>query len=293
MKEFRYIFLWLFIITTISGCDYVEQPYVNPPVDPGACPAPTFPQNTNTRKNILFEEFTGHTCGNCPGGAYDLRTIYAPEYQDTLILVSVHAGSFAWVELPDYPEDFSTPAGETFNTFFGVTGYPVGMVNRTSYAGNVLVGKANWANALAVEAAKPLEINLQMIIDYDSTANTACIHVETEFLTAKAGQFNLIVYVVEDSIVAAQKNYPGSGDPTYAAPMEANYMHRHVLRDNVNSTWGSSVINGNAAAGDKFVNSFQYSFNPSWNKEHLHIVAYIYEDASKEVQQAIEQKLLE
>lgn len=292
MKNLNF-FLGLIASLYLTACTYVEQPYINPPVDPSACPAPTFPANTNTRKNILFEEFTGHTCGNCPGGAYDIRTIYIPQYGDTLVVVSVHAGGFALVELPGYPTNFSTVSGEAYNDFFGVSGYPVGMINRVPFPStSPLIGKPNWANALTIEAAKPLEVNLQMITDYDSVSNKLCVHVESDFLVNKTGQYNLIVYLVEDSIVAPQKNYPGSGDPDYAIPTEYNYMHRHVLRANLNGTWGSSVVNGSANSGDKFVNSIQYQVNPSWNKHRLHLVAYIYDNANKEVLQVIEEHLL-
>lgn len=289
MKKVKLFLAIIAAGSLLSSCDHVEQPYINPPVDPAACPAPTFTQNTNLKKNILFEEFTGHTCGNCPGGAYDIRMIYEPQYEDTLVVVSIHAGDFALVELPDYPTNFSTVAGETYNDFFGVSGYPVGMINRVPYPTNVLVGKPNWANALAVEAAKPLEINLQMIVEYDSLTEKVCVHVESEFLTAKTGQYNLIVYLVEDSVLAPQKNYPGSGDPTYDIPSEHDYWHRHVLRDNINGTWGNNVLNGSANMGDKFITSMQYTLNPSWNKEHLHIVAYIYDNATKEIMQVIEE----
>lgn len=292
MKKVKTIFGLIFPVVLVASCSYVDQPYINPPVDPSACPAPVFPENTNQQRNVLFEEFTGHTCGNCPGGAYDIRTIYEPQYGDSLVVVSVHAGGFALVELPGYPTNFSTPAGEAYNNFFGVSGYPVGMINRVPYSSNVLIGKANWANALAIEVAKPLEINLQMITDFDSTSNKLCVHVESEFEVAKTGQYNLIVYLVEDSIVAPQKNYPGSGDPTYNIPTEYNYMHRHVLRANINGTWGNNVVDGSANAGDKFVNSIQYMVNPAWNKHRLHIVAYIYDNATKEVLQVIEEHLL-
>lgn len=286
------------ISLAFSSCDKVDQPYY----DIAACPPVDFPDTNGTVRNILFEEFTGHTCGNCPSGAFDLRTIWQPLYGDRLVVVSVHAGAFAAVDAPGgYYADYTTPESEEYNTFFNVSGYPSGMINRVPYASNFVVGKANWGNAFALEEAKPLEIDLQMYLEYDPIADpySLCVHMKSQFLTSKSGTFNVVGYFVEDSIVSKQKNYPGAqGDPSYTNPSDPNYVHRHVLRDNIGGTWGVNMWSGNASVGTDTTISLKYTFSPrdtvdfDHRKHHYYFVGYVYDFDTKEVHQVIEKKLL-
>lgn len=283
----------------LNSCDKIDQPYYNIP----ACPPVAFPDTTATVRNILFEEFTGHTCGNCPSGAFDLRTIWKPLYGDRLVIVSVHAGAFADVDAPGgYYADYTSASTEEYNTFFGVSGYPSGMINRVPYASAFVVGKANWGNAFSVEESKPLEIDLQMYLEYDSISDpySLCMHMHTEFLTAKTGTYNIVGYFVEDSIVSKQKNYPGAqGDPTYLTPADPNYVHRHVLRDNIGGTWGVNMWDGSASAGTDTTISLKYTFMPrdtvdfEHRKHHYYFVGYVYDFNTKEVHQVIEKKLFD
>ena len=287
------------ILIGFSSCDRVEQPYY----DIAACPPVSFPDTSGTVRNMLFEEFTGHTCGNCPSGAYDLREVWQPLYGERLVIVSIHAGAFAYVDAPGgYTADYTTVAGEEYNTFFNVTGYPSGMLNRVPYAGSAVIGKANWGNAFNIESPKPLEIDLQMYLEYDSINDpySLCVHMRSKFLTSKTGTYNVVGYFVEDSIVSKQKNYPGAqGDPTYANPYDVNYVHRHVLRDNIGGTWGVNMWSGNASAGTDTTISLKYNFTArdtvdfDHRKHHYYFVGYIFDFDTKEIHQVIEKKFIE
>lgn len=59
--------------------------------------------------------------------------------------------------------------------------------------------------------------------------------------------YRVCVYLIEDSIVAAQKN-----NNTELGPKDwLDYVHNHVLRGSLNGTWGSSLSGGTAVtAGD-------------------------------------------
>ena len=75
----------LFIIVlggVFYSCDHVKNPYppeVNLELDTTLYPGlwsdyennewPTFSQNTNTNRNVLIEDFTGHKCVFCPAAA--------------------------------------------------------------------------------------------------------------------------------------------------------------------------------------------------------------------------------
>lgn len=287
----------------LSSCDKVEQPFINPPIDPTTCPAPTFPANTNAIRHVLIEEFTGHACNNCPGGARELNKILKPIYEDSMIVVSIHAGALA---APDYYgngttylEDFTNANSEELFNYSGfdllLAGYPVALINRYPVFGFPYAYKPSWSNAIADELAKPLEINLQMIVEETPSTGGYCVHVESEFLTAMSGDFKVGVYVMEDSLVGYQLNASGSnGDTDYPTGDVPNYLHRHVLRKALNGTWGATALTGSAAAGDKFVNSFYFQPDPSWDLDHITLVAFIYDfsTTTRVVHQSIEEHLI-
>ena len=148
--------LYIIILSLIYlGCDKIETPI--PPVFgdvdwslyPGDStgyltlynfdnPESNWIPNTNTRKNILLEDYTGHKCTNCPEAA----TIAVNLENDTslgVIVASLHAspsGNFQVVVPPEFNIDFTTIAGTEYtNTIIteGVfPGNPCGTINRKS-----------------------------------------------------------------------------------------------------------------------------------------------------------------
>ena len=48
---------------------------------------------TLQKKNILLEEFTGISCGNCPQGHKVANALNIPQPESTFV-IAVHAGSF-------------------------------------------------------------------------------------------------------------------------------------------------------------------------------------------------------
>ncbi|MBM3160651.1 MAG: hypothetical protein FJZ66_04875, partial [Bacteroidetes bacterium] len=80
----RYIFALVLIVCSalINSCDKVDDPYplpYNTDLDTTLYPGnwsdyianewPQFSSNTNTNRNVLIEDFTGHLCVFCPAAA--------------------------------------------------------------------------------------------------------------------------------------------------------------------------------------------------------------------------------
>jgi len=95
-------------------------------------------------KKVLVEDYTGHLCGNCPDAGVYLNETLKPLYNHSLVVISVHAGFFAGfnpgcaacgIGEPggSFRTDFNTTAGTAWNTFFGITGNPKGMIDRIDY----------------------------------------------------------------------------------------------------------------------------------------------------------------
>ena len=125
MKIIRITSLVLLTATMTVSCDKMEQPYISTAavVDTAACPVPDFPAITVHKKRVLLEDYTGHTCPNCPTAGKLARDL-KDQYPDQLIVMAVHAGWFARTypesgvaQLFDY--DFRTSAGTEWDAFFG------------------------------------------------------------------------------------------------------------------------------------------------------------------------------
>lgn len=275
-----------------SSCDYVTQPNIAGGNTNENCVPDTFTTNTNTQRNVLLEELTGHKCPNCPGASQDARALQQTLATSgkKLILVNLHAGTLAVPEVGtgEFESDYRCAASTAYHDYWSTPYVPLGLINRVPYNSAVLIDAADWTAAVNAEFLKPLEVNLQMQVKTDTVSGDACFHHETEFLVNKTGTFNLVIYIVEDSIVDWQINGP-NGDTNY--PLNSNlnnYVHRHMLRGTVTPTWGWQVSSGSVSAGQKITNSFSYAIPANWNKDHLHIIAYVYDDSNKEILQAIE-----
>jgi hypothetical protein len=59
----------------------------------------------------------------------------------------------------------------------------------------------------------------------------------------------------------------------------------------MNGTWGSEVWIGNILAGESVEYSGSISVGGDWRPEHLHVVAYLYNNDSFEVVEVNEVKL--
>src|SRR5690606_27366869 len=92
-------------------------------------------------RKALLEDYTGHTCGNCPAAAESAHQL-AEQYGDKLVLMAVHAGFFSRLKNPDYLTSYTTSVGNDWDGSkgFGVSavGNPNGMVNRKAYDGSLI-----------------------------------------------------------------------------------------------------------------------------------------------------------
>ncbi len=287
-------------VFVVSSCDKIEGTYVihNAPVDTAACPVPDFPAVTVHFKRALLEDYTGHTCVNCPHAALisrDLKT----QYKDSLVVLAVHAGYYAKPSSnPLWVYDFRTPAGTSWDDFFkvGLIGNPNGMVSRKGYPANQQVlSPSAWANAVKNTVAEAPLMDLQLITEYNPTEDKLCIHTKISFLETVSGRsLDLSVIITEDSIVQAQKN----NDPLVGATPEIlDYVHMHVMRGAVNSTWGTPLLLKEETSSTPLFKTFQTHFtNFNINTmipKNCRVVAFVYDVDTKEILQVAERDVME
>lgn len=255
----------------LASCDKVDEPLGDDdgPVDPGG----------TTPRRVLLEDCTGHTCNNCPQAARiaeDLKTIYG----DQLIIVAVHmVDGFAAPEQPigdgQLDTDFRTAAGTAYEQAFNVTSLPKGFVSRAPYENSIPLSRSKWSSAVAAIIGQEADFDLWFDeVTYDEGSNTVNTTVKAVCTKAISGDHNLTIYLTEDSVIDDQIDL--EADP----PLVENYVHRHVLRDNVNGTWGMPMVVGSAAAGDTLSLSYSYTLSANvLEPAHCSLVAYIHPTA--------------
>jgi len=276
MKQLFKTTFFLILIAFVASCDYVINPYKN---------ATSIKQDTSKTvvyKNVLVEDYTGITCGNCPYAADELDTLIK-KYGSRIIPMAVNAGSFADPPLaPSYYNiDFTCLTGEDYNTTFGISSNPNGMINRKNYAQGRVQTFGNW-DALAYNSIQndTAFINLKITSTFDTSSRNLSITATSTFLKALSGKYSLVVLLTQDSIKAPQLKY-GVGEIV-------NYQHRYALRDAINSTWGDTLVANGATLNKTVIKTYNYAIKTTYgtatssnppipcNFKQCYIVAYVY-----------------
>jgi hypothetical protein len=302
MKNKNLISFLFFALLLLGACDFITKPYE---------PLPPPPPVSDSTRYILLEDFTGHDCINCPFAAdtaKDIKKIYG----ERVIVMGVHVGTFAAPHKNDeLKEDFRTEAGDIYGTdaAFGMAkqGLPQGMVNRKKYrpgANAHVLGKDKWKEEVYEEVNKRAVVKLKIENKYDATTRKLECTVKSTFFydTLTSGPYKLVLSILQDSIIAPQSK-SGIGKVL-------DYVHNHVLRDNINGAWGSVLVDKGATIikSKEIERRFSYDFPAAYPNplnpnlplsqtpcvvENCHIVAYIYNDATKEIIQVAEEKVIQ
>ena len=252
-------------------------------------------QTNDTIRKVLLEDFTGHTCVNCPQAhkiAADLQAYYGKQ----LIVVAIHANFFAKPKAAPFDDDFRTTEGEDLYNFFGVQTNPIGMVNRIKQSnGGYLVDKGAFSSEVSKQIdSLPLTPDLYIYLDPTFNTGDSTINLQTDvtFLSnLPSGKYNLCVMITESGIIAAQKN----NDPTLGdTPEILNYEHNHMLRGMFTTTWGDEILDAAPSANQVIHKSYSnFKLGKDWNPKNCHIVAFVYHADGPNIQQIIQAQEVE
>lgn len=283
----------LLALALLSGCDIIDSPK-------GEQSGPVGPTSGVTRR-VLLEDCTGARCNNCPEAAdiaEDLQEFYNTN-EERLIVVDINmVAQYAAPLPPNYTTDFRTPAGDEYAIHYDMAtlGLPRGLINRMPYGGVIGISKGNWSSAVAAVIDLPPDMDLWFdSFNFNSATNVVTTTVKVAVINAINGPHNLTVYLTEDHVIDWQEDHrvPGTDVP--------NYDHRHVLRDNLNGTWGDVIIPTSAQPGDTLSESFTYTLPPEGAINHVintancSLVAYVYSTSgadAEEVKQVAERKFV-
>ena len=235
------------IVLLFSSCDFVTVP--DQELLSGGPGSNDTTVTIDSVRKVLLEDYTGHKCPNCPSAAATAASIAAANGDD-VIVIGVHAGFFAnpMASGTQFLRDFRTTAGTAYDGFFGISaiGNPNGMINRKDYTSSTVVHVKNpgtWSTEVAAELTKPATAGVEIENTYNSSTRVLNCSVNSMFFydTLTGGPYKLVVMMIQNSIISDQQD--GS---TYVP----SYIHEHVLRANINGTWGDNLLTGAIVAGD-------------------------------------------
>lgn len=321
------IFIVGFLLATvITSCDKVKNAYPSNPVSstldwslyPDGDSAhyvsqglwPTFSTNTNTNRNVLIEDFTGHQCVNCPASTANMEQLIATN-PTRIFGVGVHAGPTGLtgfqVTSASYPTVLYCDAGLEIGKHFGqdipgstFLGNPAFCVNRTkannqftSNAGSAIANKTNTCLAASIK------VNLQAVTHYFPSTRGLFLHTEVDKVDASlSSDLGLVVYLIEDSLIAPQL-VPTSMDPD-GSPGDPNtpdgkyeaYVHRDILRGCIDGrTFGRVLTDADKGSNGKYFVSYSYRLPDQYNVDNMKLYIYVYDKTTEEIYQVIEQHL--
>lgn len=262
-----------------QACDKIEPTYKE--VGGG--------QATDDTRKVLLEDYTGHTCVNCPAAAkvgHQLVELFSGK----VIMIGIHAGYFADPKPAPFNNDYRTEAGNAWDVFFGMSaaGNPIGMVNRKSSQGVYAITNGNWGTEINAVIEAKASITLDIATEYNSSSRSLKATLTSKVLQDITTALKLQVLIVEDSIVSAQRN----NDASIGSPTILDYVHRHVLRGSMNGSWGDDLAAaGQALAGATFEKSYTQTLNSSLNEKHVTVVAFVYDATTYEVIQVEEKHI--
>lgn len=323
----KILFLSILASGLFMSCDKVENPYpqnaVSTSLDWSLYPDgdsahyynaglwPTFTANSNTLRNVLIEDFTGHQCVNCPNSTANMEQLIATN-PSRIFGVAIHAGAsglsgFQYVNA-ELPEVLYCPEGLELGKYFGndmpgsnFTGNPAFNVNRikatnqfTSGAGSAIANKTNTC------LATPLKVNIQAVTNYFPSTRGLFLHTEVDkFDASLTSDLAVVVYVVEDSLVAKQLITPTldpdgtPGDPNTPDGVVEEYVHRDILRGTIDGrTFGKTLTAADLGSNGKYFLSYSYKLPAQYEAENMKLYIYVYDKTTLEIYHVIEKHFL-
>lgn len=288
MKNIKIIFSVIsLLIIALYSCDEVEPPYIveNSEVETSDTLFPELPDNPE--RIVLLEKFTGHLCPNCPLASHIIHHELMPSYGDQLAIVSIHTSWFGRPEEPVYGDDFRDSLGLQIEEHFEYISRPNpnAMINRVSKNNS----DANtWESEILPYLTESPELYLQIVNQYNDTTSTLKTNVKTTFFKDAEKDIFLALYLVEDSVVAPQKN--SVEDIGLPIGDVKDYVHNHIMRGCINtpaSFWGSQIAEAGTVAKDSaIVKAYEYSFHGEYVPRNCKVVAFAYDNETKLVLQA-------
>ncbi len=259
---------------------------------------PTFTANTNTDRNIMIEDYTGHKCNNCPNAAVVAEAL--KDANPTRVFVSsVHAspeglGSFQQVDAT-YTDDLTCAEGIEYGKHFGALewtgspfwGNPYGSVTRNSEnTGYPVQAHNTWTSTTTtLMTANDLKVNIQAATNYFSSTRGLFLHTELEVLDANlTSDLYIVAQLIEDTLVGPQKMQDNSTNYTY--------VHHDIFRGCLDGrAFGQKLDAAHIDDAGKYHYNYSYKLPDQYDVTNMHLLIYVRDASTEEIYQVIKHNL--
>ncbi len=259
------------IIILMSSCKE-EGPFINFEKDQVSLVDTSYVSATpipSVNRNVLFEEFSGVRCSNCPAGNAVTNSLYTT-LGNRFVPVTVHSKFLAFPYGTD--QDLRTDdANEIANSLGPVGVKPSTFISRKVIGGTRLQqSPGTWAGLVNSEIALPSFVDLNLeIVTLDETERTLRYRITLSY-SVDAPKHNLGFYLTESEIIAEQLD---------GSTQVVNYEHEFVLRKAITPVIGENVA-AQVAENTVIIKEFEididdYDVDELWVMNHMYIVAFI------------------
>ena len=238
-------------------------------------------------RKVLLEDYTGHKCVNCPEAALTARSL-EEQYDGRLLIMAVHAGFYALPGADEYALDLRTTAGSEWNTEFGFTSYPNGMVNRKVFGATRVLGPSAWAASVSQIIDASPDAQMMITNKYNAVTRKVNTTIFSRFIDEMAGTYTLTVSILVDSITGAQKNNNMNIGPV---PDWYNYVFNEVLRNSLNGSYGEDL----AVDPDPsltYLGRYETILGEGMAEKNCWIMAFISDKTTREIIQVEKKKIV-
>jgi len=222
--------------------------------------------NTNTAlaidtNNVLLEYCTGTWCGYCPCAHQIINQAILPTYPNTVIIAYHGTSSDPWYAY-----------SQTMLSTFGYSGYPTGVIGRTSG----IQSRSAWFSFISAQATYQPGIKVEMqnkVYDAGTRLLSATVNI-TALQDLPAGQYNIFYVITEDHLVYQQNHYSACGYSGYIT----DYVHNHVCKLAVDAPYGEMITNATWTNGTVQTKQLSITLptHVNYSNAHVNVIVYKY-----------------
>ncbi|MDP1622243.1 MAG: Omp28-related outer membrane protein [Bacteroidales bacterium] len=225
-------------------------------------------------KNVIYEEFTGVKCVNCPSGHAVLAQILAANPERAFV-VAYHpfnsSYTLPYAGDPDFRRHYADSLYMT--PWCGTSRYmPSAFVHRRLWVpGERLTERTNWVAYGNTIMSEPSPLNVGMATNYNSDTKILSVLVDVYYTAGISGSHNLMVTLAENNLQSQQLGATGI------------YTHKHTFRESFAGQWGDP-LSDNTPAGTFHTRQFTFdNTTTNYNMENCELMAFVIDNTSEEV----------
>lgn len=225
-------------------------------------------------KKVLFEEFTGTACGNCPEGHYIMDGLL--DTYPNVIGVGLH--TYNSNDAMFFPE--IDTIGQAY-----APGAPMAGTDRMFSGSSVAQVWTTWESDIQTRLAESPKLSVSLDVTWNSSSRLISTIITCDMLqNLPNGDYRFNLYIVEDSVKGTGSGYDqtsfydsdpnlpffGLGNPI------VGYVHRHVARAILPNSWGQGgIISSSPLTGESFSTTINYTLPASYDEQKIELVAFI------------------